>query len=107
MLQIEYSLANSHQSLSASNFIILCNVSVSRDLLRAIIHTMCFPELYDCPKKVSRCVFQNCMIARRRSLETETLQSIMKFDGPQGSYPEVLRVAIRNREVLFVLIMSD
>ena len=64
MLQIEYSFANSHQSLSASNFITLCNVSVSRDLLRAIIH----------------CVFQNCMIARRRSLETETLQSIMKFD---------------------------
>jgi len=28
---------NSHQSLSASNFIILCNVSVSRDLLQAII----------------------------------------------------------------------
>ena len=96
MLQIEYSLANSHQSLSASNFIILCNVSVSRDLLRAII------QFWN-----TQCVFQNCMIARRRSLETETLQSIMKFDGPQGSYPEVLRVAIRNREVLFVLIMSD
>ena len=32
MLQIEYSLVNSHQSLSASNFIILSNVSVSRDL---------------------------------------------------------------------------
>jgi len=42
LLQIEYSLANSHQCLSASNFIILCNVSVS-----------CVPELYDCPKKVS------------------------------------------------------
>ena len=37
MLQIEYSLSNSHQPLSASNFIILCNVSVSRDLLQAII----------------------------------------------------------------------
>ena len=59
MLQIEYSFANSHQSLSASNFIMLCNVSVSRDLLRAII------------------LFWNtqCIIARRRSLETETLQA--------------------------------
>ena len=37
MLQIEYSLANSHHSLSISNFIIFCKVSVSRDLLRAII----------------------------------------------------------------------
>jgi len=37
MLKIEYSLAYSHQSLSALNFIILCNVSVSRDLLRTII----------------------------------------------------------------------
>ena len=41
MLTIEYLLANSHQSLSASNFIILCNVSVSRDLLWAILeHTI-------------------------------------------------------------------
>ena len=37
MLQIEYSLTNSHHSLSISNFIIFCKVSVSRDLLRAII----------------------------------------------------------------------
>ena len=33
----KYSLTNSYQSLNASNFNILCNVSVPRDLLRAII----------------------------------------------------------------------
>ena len=37
MLTTEYSLANSHQSLSASNFNILCNVSDPRYLLLAII----------------------------------------------------------------------
>ena len=45
--------------LIASNFIILCKVSVSRE---------------------SQCMFQNCMIAWRRSLEIETLQNIMKLD---------------------------
>ena len=56
MLQTEYSLANSHQSLSASNFIILC----------FIILWFCVPGLYDCPKKVF--------------VESKMLQSIMKFD---------------------------
>ena len=32
---VEYSLVNDHQSLNASNFIKLCNVSVPRDLLQA------------------------------------------------------------------------
>ena len=36
-LTTEYLLGNSHQSLSASNFNILCNVLVLRDLLQAII----------------------------------------------------------------------
>ena len=37
MLPTKYLLTNSHQSLSASNFNILCNVSVLKDFLWAII----------------------------------------------------------------------
>ena len=37
MLKTKYSLANSHQSLNASDFNILCNVAALRDLLRAIV----------------------------------------------------------------------
>ena len=33
--RVEYSLVNNHQSLNASNFIKLCNVSFHRDLLQA------------------------------------------------------------------------
>ena len=48
---------------------------------------------------------QNCMIAQRRSLETETLQGIIKFDGLKDD--DYLRVNIRfikQLEIITVLL---
>jgi len=52
MLKLTIRFANSHQSLSASN-ITLCNVSISRDLLQAIIQFW-NTQWARSPKKVPR-----------------------------------------------------